>query len=330
MSEWLVFDPDTGVLTAFSLPVWAAALLVCVPLVVAALIVFAVLWRRRRRAAKAEAEAEAEVDTAPETLVGPVESYTVGKLHGQGAREYQQDCFGVSDEALLPTHGLLAVVADGMGGLSDGDRVSVAAVQTALDAFTRRPGGERGDVTLLVLAGEVVRAVNELLGPAGLRKSGSTLAMALLRDGKLYFLTVGDSRIYLRRGRRLVQLNREHIYRNELALRAVNGELSLADALGDKKGGALTSFVGMGALKGLDMPAAPLTLFPGDKVVLMSDGVYNALSDEEMNFDLEHPPELAAKALWLSIADKDFPKQDNFTAVILACHGGQAEADGTS
>ena len=135
MSEWLVFDPDTGVLTAFSLPVWAAALLVCVPLVVAALIVFAVLWRRRRRAAKAEAEAE--VDTAPETLVGPVESYTVGKLHGQGAREYQQDCFGVSDEALLPTHGLLAVVADGMGGLSDGDRVSVAAVQTALDAFTR-------------------------------------------------------------------------------------------------------------------------------------------------------------------------------------------------
>ena len=58
MSEWLVFDPDTGVLTAFSLPVWAAALLVCVPLVVAALIVFAVLWRRRRRAAKAEAEAK--------------------------------------------------------------------------------------------------------------------------------------------------------------------------------------------------------------------------------------------------------------------------------
>lgn len=328
MSEWLVFDPDTGVLTAFSLPVWAAALLVCVPLVVAALIVFAVLWRRRRRAAKAEAEAE--VDTAPETLVGPVESYTVGKLHGQGAREYQQDCFGVSDEALLPTHGLLAVVADGMGGLSDGDRVSVAAVQTALDAFTRRPGDERGDVTLLVLAGEVVRAVNELLGPAGLRKSGSTLAMALLRDGKLYFLTVGDSRIYLRRGRRLVQLNREHIYRNELALRAVNGELSLAAALGDEKGGALTSFVGMGALKGVDLPAAPLPLAPGDRVVLMSDGVYNALSREELNEALNAPPEKAARALESAIAGKGFSDQDNYTAVILACRDGQAEADGVS
>ena len=111
----------------------------------------------------------------------------------------------------------------------------------------------------------------------------------------------------------LYQLNREHIYRNELALRAVNGELSLAAALGDEKGGALTSFVGMGALKGVDLPAAPLPLAPGDRVVLMSDGVYNALSREELNEALNAPPEKAARALESAIAGKGFSDQDNYT-----------------
>ena len=172
--------------------------------------------------------------------------------------------------------------------------------------------------------------MNELLGPEGLRKSGSTLVLALLREGKLHFLTVGDSRVCLWRRGTLYQLNREHIYRNELALRAVNGELSLAAALGDEKGGALTSFVGMGALKGVDLPAAPLPLAPGDRVVLMSDGVYNALSREELNEALNAPPEKAARALESAIAGKGFSDQDNYTAVILACRGGQAEADGAS
>ena len=38
----------------------------------------------------------------------------VGKLHGQGARNYQQDSFGVSDPEMLEGSGLLAVVADGI------------------------------------------------------------------------------------------------------------------------------------------------------------------------------------------------------------------------
>ena len=320
MAERLVFEQDTGLLAAFCLPVWAATLAVFVPLALAVAAIVALLLMRRRARRRAAASREP----------GPVTGYEVGKLHQQGAREYQQDCFAVSDQALLPTHGLLAVVADGMGGLSDGDRVSAAAVQAALDAFAQRPGDEGGEVTLLALAGRAVQAVNELLGPEGLRKSGSTLVLALLREGKLHFLTVGDSRVCLWRRGTLYQLNREHIYRNELALRAVNGELSLAAALGDEKGGALTSFVGMGALKGVDLPAAPLPLAPGDRVVLMSDGVYNALSREELNEALNAPPEKAARALESAIAGKGFSDQDNYTAVILACRGGQAEADGAS
>lgn len=76
-----------------------------------------------------------ENDFMRETQAGNETVLRIGKLHEQGERSGQQDCFGVSDESLMQTHGLLAVVADGMGGLSDGDRVSVKAVETILDSF---------------------------------------------------------------------------------------------------------------------------------------------------------------------------------------------------
>ncbi len=241
---------------------------------------------------------------------------TVQKLHEQGARASQQDSFSVSPEELLPTHGLLAVVADGMGGLADGDRVSQAAVSAFMEGLyaAAQPAPEQLLPTLLAAAN---RAVNALLGPEGLRRSGCTLAAGLLRDGMFYYLSVGDSRICLLRDGALLQLNREHLYRNELILRAVNGEGGLAEAEALPGGGGLTSFLGMGRLPLLDLPAQPLTVRSGDRLILMSDGVYNALSEPELTAALSAPD--AAGALRAAIAAKAYANQDNYTAVILHC-----------
>ena len=53
----------------------------------------------------------------------------------------------------------------------------------------------------------------------------------------------------------------------------------------------------------------------------MSDGVYNALTDQELTQVLaqEQEPEQAAQAIRQAIADKNYQNQDNYTAVILAC-----------
>lgn len=252
---------------------------------------------------------------------GKGEQVRVGKLHQQGAREGQQDCFGVSDESLVPTHGLLAVVADGMGGLSGGERISQLVVQAVLDAFLSAWKEENPQRLLLVLAQQAVEEVNRYLGPEGLRESGSTLVMALLRQGSLTFLSVGDSRVSLYRRGALTQLNREHIYRRELALRGVNGEMPLEEAYTSSQGAGLTSFLGMGPLAHIDFPDAPLSLLPGDKLVLMSDGVYNALTDQELALAMEQPPEDAAQAIGRAIEEKNYQNQDNYTAVILGCEG---------
>ena len=250
----------------------------------------------------------------------PVTQVRVGKLHAQGAREYQQDCFGVSDAALLQSHGMLAVVADGMGGLSDGDKVSAAAVETALNTFVMLRGRGAPEETLLTLARTIVQNVNGILGPDGYRRSGSTLAMGLVKGNLFSFLSVGDSHIYLLRNGALMLLNREHVYRTELVVRGVNGDISLSEVYSNERGAGLVSYVGMGALKYVDMPAEPLAVFPGDRFIVMSDGVYNALEMDELRGALTGEPEAAAARLGALIAGKAHAGQDNYTAVILQCN----------
>lgn len=249
----------------------------------------------------------------------PVETVQIGKLHEQGERSGQQDCFGVSDESLIQTRGLLAVVADGMGGLSDGDKVSTAAVESILDNFVLYQGKCTAEQQLLMLTQYAVESVNKLLGPDSFSKSGSTLVMGLLRDSAFSFLSVGDSRICLYRHGILMQLNREHIYKNKLALDAVNGEIALPDVYSDTRGSGLISFLGMEKLQYIDFPAEPVRLFAGDKLLLMSDGVYNALDNDELKRCLAADPEEAAERIREAIQEKGYTNQDNYTAVIIGC-----------
>lgn len=271
----------------------------------------ALLGRQKREPEAAEIAATQALAPAL-----PPPEIAVGKLHEQGARKSQQDSFFVSPAEMIPSHGLLAVVADGMGGLSGGDQVSQTAVTAVMEGFYTAQGTP--EQVLLALLTQANRAVNDLLGPDGLRTGGSTLVAGLIRDGNFYSLSVGDSRICLYRDGALWQLNREHIFRDELYLRAVNGEMALSEAVGHPQASGLTSFLGMGELKYVDLPARPVRVRTGDLFLLMSDGVYNALSDEELTAALDQGEE-AADALRDAIEAKGYSNQDNYTAVLLRC-----------
>lgn len=264
------------------------------------------LWRRERRKRAARRKQEAR---------GPIE-IQVSKLHQQGARPSQQDSFSVSPAELLPTYGMLAVVADGMGGLQDGDKVSQATVSAMANGFLETGGTPRQ--VLLSLLRQANQAVNWMLGEDGQRRSGSTVAAGLIRDGVFHWMSVGDSRICLYRDGVLYQLNREHVFQNELEIRAVNGAMPLQEAAQHPKAAGLTSYLGMGQLKYVDLPAQPIAIRSGDVFVIMSDGVYNALTNRELTAALDSGED-PAKALHTAIENKRYSSQDNYTAVILRC-----------
>lgn len=239
---------------------------------------------------------------------------SVGKVHNIGARPYQEDSLGVA----MLEDGVFAVVADGMGGLSGGDKVSQEIVKTML-SYSDRLTPSQMDGILGQMVDAVNDTVNRMLGPNGLYKSGSTLLAVLVRQGRFHWITVGDSHIYLYRDGTLIQLNQEHNRGQELLRKAVRGEISFEEARSDPKKNGLTSFIGMGSLRYIDKSIQSIPLKAGDRIALMTDGVFNTLPDMAIASVLAQYSEAqeAAGELERRVISRGNPRQDNFTAVIL-------------
>ena len=75
----------------------------------------------------------------------------------------------------------------------------------------------------------------------------------------------------------------------------------------------------MGELKYIDGSMRPVKTRQGDRLLLMSDGVFNTLSEQEICSILsgEENAEKAARILENQVLARQNPKQDNFTAIIL-------------
>ena len=286
----------------------------------------AYIWLRRKYDKKSRRPRREPVSTTqlPQTQSmqmdvkdSTITHIAVGKVHAQGARESQQDSFSVSAEEAELQGKFLAVVADGMGGLSDGDKVSQTIVSTAMRTFLSAEDDRT--LQLAVLLAKAKGAVDQLLGPEGMQRSGSTVVMGMIKEGLFDYISVGDSRIGLYRDGELHQLNRSHSYAHELLIDAIDGAKTFAEIRADRRAECLTSYIGMGELKYVDVPAAPLKIHPGDKFILMTDGVFNALTEQELSAALECNAEEAARSIEQWICEKGYRNQDNYTAVILQC-----------
>ncbi len=285
--------------------------------------------RRRRKEQAAHHEAPVEMPSGYTTMgegvtsVGavaagatlPLAGVRAMGFQGLGARNDQQDSFGVSNVNNYASQGVMAVVADGMGGLANGKAVSAALVNTFQGSFNESAAMARPQDVLLNLALRSNNQVNQMLQNAD--RSGSTLVSALVRGGMLHFLTVGDSRIYLYRNGALLQLNREHIYQEELAVKAVNYQVPVSQVTSDRQAHSLTSYFGIGVLPHVDRNDEGVKLVPGDRIFLCTDGVFGTLSREQMEQALRLDLTEAAASMKEMIAAAGKPHQDNNTGLIL-------------
>ena len=239
----------------------------------------------------------------------------VGNVHSIGKRNYQQDAFGVSplqDKKLRQSKGVLAVLADGMGGMTNSGELSQAAVLAALNSFPKAPFPT--SEMLASIAHSVLDMVQKRFAGSG---AGSTLILASIREGKLDYLTIGDSRIALWRSGALLTLNREHNYAATLRQQAAWGLIPWREVAENPRRRTLTSYLGMETDPMMDFPANPIRLLPGDKIVLMSDGVFGTLDDETLGQLLMNDAVKAAETIESFVLTQDKQNQDNFTALIL-------------
>ena len=236
-----------------------------------------------------------------------------GVLHQQGQRDSQQDAFCVTGQE---PSGILAAVADGMGGLVNSGAVSQALTETLAEEFTPDPRFPPAR-QLQIAFQQAVGKVDALLRDHSSR-SGSTLVACLVQNGALSWLSVGDSRIYLWRDGGLIQLNREHNFFHDLTLLALQGDLTFEEADADPRRENLTSYIGWGFPRSIEWNEDPVSLLPGDQILLVSDGVYRALSQDELtNCLYKGTAQKSVQSMHTLIQKKDFPNQDNYTGIVL-------------
>ncbi len=271
------------------------------------------LLKRKNKKTKPQGPGVDPMNSEPKGLLH------IGNVQNIGKRESQQDSFGISDlsnKVLCQEKGLLAIVADGMGGLANGAEVSALVTRTMLGQFSGKPFVSDASQELLNMLSVTNKEVNLFLKNCKDR-SGSTMVAVNIKDMKLHWISVGDSRICLVRNGALLQINREHTYASELDQKAAMGEISFEKARNDPQRSALTSYIGMGDIEEIDHNVRPLQLVPGDRILLMSDGVFGTLTDEEILSTMKLDPHEAANELERLILQKNKKGQDNFTGIII-------------
>ena len=236
-----------------------------------------------------------------------------GVLHQQGQRDSQQDAFCVTGQE---PSGILAAVADGMGGLVNSGEVSQLLADALTDGFA--PDPQISLVRQLQLTvQQAIEKVDAALQSCPSR-GGSTLVACLVQNGELAWLSIGDSRIYLWRNGGLIQLNREHNFFHDLTLLALQGDLTFEEADADPRRENLTSYIGWGFPRSIEWNEDPVSLLPGDQILLVSDGVYRALSQDELtNCLYKGTAQESVQSMHTLIQKKDFPNQDNYTGIVL-------------
>jgi serine/threonine protein phosphatase PrpC len=207
---------------------------------------------------------------------------TYAELSSPGpARENNEDFVGFWQPETLEekrSRGAVAILADGVGGLNQGEVASRLAVETALKTFRQAPEGQTPQQMLTQMFNAANLAVYDKgMEDHGRARMATTLNIAVFRDNEIVVGNVGDSRVYLVRKAEIRQLSTDHTY---IGMQQKLGLISEQEAKTSEKRSILTRSIGQEPVIRVDVEST--MVFKGDRLVLCSDGLYGVMADSEI------------------------------------------------
>lgn len=249
------------------------------------------------------------------------------------ALQVQQTSLGHPKTRYSRDRAYVFAVADGMGGHAGGERASALAIYSLedfmLDALGRVldcDGKEREEV--LAQFRRVLGLTDERVCAEGrdhpeLYGMGTTLTLAYSCAEALYVVHVGDSRCYLWREGRLLQITRDHTMAQEL-FRA--GLVDAATAARHQWRHVITNAVG-GREPGVQPEVHKAQVQPGDCLLLCSDGLTEMVPDEELAAVLQAEPDPRQACERLIERANAHGGRDNITVIVARYSENPANAE---
>ncbi len=219
---------------------------------------------------------------------------------------------GNEDSLLVVAANELYGVADGMGGHQGGEVASAMAVDIA---------GERATDPDLETLKSAVREANRAIfekagGDRDLHGMGTTFVAVQLVEGpdgdEIAWVNVGDSRLYLLRDDRLIQLSDDHSLVEDLVR---DGQLTHDEAATHPRRNIVTRALGIDL--DVDVDGNTVQPFTGDRYLLCSDGLSDEVTSDQMASVLRRladPDEASAELVRLA---NEGGGRDNITVLIV-------------
>lgn len=250
--------------------------------------------------------------------------YDVASGISQGARDYQEDA--ITADFPVGAEAGFVVLADGMGGHAAGD---VASKIVLTEVFSELKFHFADVHAFEARAPEILRGVAEMANET-LRQHtrshpetegmGATLVVPALVENRLWWISIGDSPLYLFRGGRLTQLNEDHSMAPQIDFMVKSGLMDPAVAANHPDRNCLISVLMGTRIPKIDCPTRPYELQAGDIVVCASDGLQfltDAQIEKVLNRYRKARSTEIAERLLEELERLEDPDQDNISFTII-------------
>lgn len=229
---------------------------------------------------------------------------------------------------VMAEQGIVAL-ADGMGGHLAGEVAAEVAVEVAVGALRHSQRfGNMDTMQCLMHVGEAVERANQSIYTLAKSKPelsgmGTTLVLALFHHDRIFYAHVGDSRIYLLRNNRLMQLTRDHSLIQEVLDHGIFPNRGEAKEAGVGEN-VLTRSLGFTLETNVDVNE--VMVGKDDLFLFCSDGLTGPLTEKKIQQLMSREElSLESRTKVLVKAAKDAGGRDNISVVLARPMLGAAE-----
>lgn len=244
--------------------------------------------------------------------------YKIEAATGQhlGERTEQQDRVAVFGSTKAPGY-LMAVVADGMGGMAGGAMAAEQVIRSARQNFEHfSPEGEDLERLLNTIAQEAHTIINLSAMSAESQPHSTMVILVLTPDRIAYWAHVGDSRLYFFRGGRFVGRTVDHSFAEKLV---ASKRMTREEATSHKHANLLVNVLGTTTSELFVTAQRYEGYKANDTFLLCSDGLWQYFSNSELaSLVCQYPPRQAAEMLIAEVARRGKgTNADNGTLAIV-------------